>query len=345
MLLLDDVQAREQVVVRDVDVFVEELIEFPDVALRFEREFRQIDRREREVAAAAGFLRAVDVAHDARAAAHRRDVAVVVAFFIILKVVRRVEVHEIREQALRARLACLLEQVVVRVAGVIVDAGLELEDGNREDRRLAVAEARPDGVERLARREASFGRRIHAVVDGRERHLCARAAVERVEVVNERLHGLMRLFLDVGAGEAVDGRRIDIGIARRLSVRFEQLRQRVADGLDAALRALRLHALGIAAGRKIQKCLEIRLERLLREELVGLEAVDQRFARLVNDGLAERFADALGHRIVEAVDGLPAEHVVLVALDRDARKRRVRADAVRLAQEAMPCRKTAMEEL
>ena len=287
MLLLDDVQTREQVIMRNVDVLVEELVEFLDVALRFERELRQVDRREGEVAAAAGFFWAVDVAHDARAAAHRRDVAVVVALFVILEVVRRVEVHEIREQALRARLACLLEQVIVRVAGVVVDAGLELKDGNREDGRLSVAEARPDGTQSLACCEAAFRRRIHAVVDGRERHLRARAAVQRVEIVNERLHGLMRLFLDVGAGETIDGGRIDIGIARRLFVLFEDLRQRIANSLDALLGTRRLHALGIAAGREIHERLEVRLEWLLGEELVSLEAIDQRLPRLVDDGLAE----------------------------------------------------------
>ena len=97
----------------------------------------------------------------------------------------------------------------------------------------------------------------------------------------------MRLFLDVGAGETIDGGRIDIGIARRLFVLFEDLRQRIANSLDALLGTRRLHALGIAAGREIHERLEVRLEWLLGEELVSLEAIDQRLPRLVDDGLAE----------------------------------------------------------
>ena len=60
---------------------------------------------------------------------------------VILQVKRRIEEREIREHALRGNAACQLEQVVVRVALVVVDAFLDLKDVDREDRRLAVAEA------------------------------------------------------------------------------------------------------------------------------------------------------------------------------------------------------------
>ncbi len=345
MLLLDDVQALEQVVMAERDVVVVELEEFLHVALCLDRELRQVDRREGEVAARAGLLRAVDIAHHARAAAHRRDAAVVVARLIVLEIVRRVDVDEVREEALRARLARLQEEVVVRIARVVVHARLELEDGNREDRRLAVAEARPDGVERLARREASLRARVHAVIDRRERHLRARAAVKRVEIVDERLHRLVCLLLDVSAGEAVDAARVEVGVARRLAVLRENRGERAAERLDAALAALRVHLFRVEAGVHVHRREELRLERLLRQERFLLEPVNDGFARLINDRLAERLAHALRHRVVERVDALSAEHVVLVALDGDAGEARVSADGIRLTQEAVPRREAAVEEL
>ena len=345
MFLLDDVQALEQVVMAERDVVVVELEEFLLVALRLDRELRQVDGRGGEIAARAGLLRAVDVAHHARAAAHRRDAAVVVAGLIVLEIVRRVDVDEVREQALRARLARLQEEVVVRIAGVVVHARLELEHGDGEDGRLAVAEPRPDGVERLARREASLRARVHAVVDGGKRHLRARAAMERVEIVDERLHRLMRLLLDISAGEAVDAPRVEIRVARRLAVPREQFRERAPDRLDAALAALRVRLFSVETGVHVHDFLELGLERLLREERLLLETVNDGLARLIDDRLAERLAHALRHRVVERVDALPAEHVVLIALDRDAGEARVGADGIRLAQEAMPRRETAVEEL
>lgn len=51
--------------------------------------------------------------------------------------------------------AGLDKEVVVRILRVVVDARLELEHGDREDRRLAVAEPLPDGAEHLADDDAS----------------------------------------------------------------------------------------------------------------------------------------------------------------------------------------------
>ena len=77
-----------------------------------------------------------------------------------------------REETLRRYFTCSLEQVVVRVARVVVHAGFQLEDGNREDSRLSVAEAVHDGVERLLDDEAAGRTRAEAVVDTGKGHLC-----------------------------------------------------------------------------------------------------------------------------------------------------------------------------
>ena len=57
--------------------------------------------------------------------------------------------------------------------------------------RLAVAKARLGGQKDVAHDHAALGRGIHAVVDGGEGHLRARAAVHGVEVMDKRLHGLI----------------------------------------------------------------------------------------------------------------------------------------------------------
>ena len=100
MLLLDDVQALQQVIMTELDIVIIELPELVEIALGLECQLRQVDGREGEVAAGTGFLRAVDVAHDARAAAHRGNGTVVIARLVILQVVRRVDIDEIREEAL-----------------------------------------------------------------------------------------------------------------------------------------------------------------------------------------------------------------------------------------------------
>ena len=62
------------------------------------------------------------------------------AGLVVFQVERRVEEREVREHSLGGNAARELEQVVVRVAVVVVDALLDLEDVNRENRGLAVAE-------------------------------------------------------------------------------------------------------------------------------------------------------------------------------------------------------------
>ena len=84
-----------------------------------------------------------------------------------------------------------LIQVVVGIAGVVADALLDAENLDGEDGRFAVAKARLGGQKNVAHHHAAFGRGIHAIVDGGERHLRARAGVHGVQVVDQRLHGLI----------------------------------------------------------------------------------------------------------------------------------------------------------
>ena len=61
--------------------------------------------------------------------------------------------------------------------------------------------------------------------------------------------------------------------------------------------------------------------------------------------LAIRLAHAIGQTVIEVADRLAAVLVVLVGLDGNASKRGVRRNVVRLAQHAVACGETALEQL
>ena len=50
------------------------------------------------------------------------NATVIIAFFVVLQIIWRVDVHEIREKTFRADLARLAEQVVVFIVDVVIDA-------------------------------------------------------------------------------------------------------------------------------------------------------------------------------------------------------------------------------
>ena len=77
---------------------------------------------------------------NACAAAHRRHLRMVIARLVVFQIERCIEEGKVREQPLSADPHGELEQVIVRVLRVVVDAFLHLKNANREDWRLAVAE-------------------------------------------------------------------------------------------------------------------------------------------------------------------------------------------------------------
>ena len=318
-------------------------VEDIQVALGEQREARQVDAREREVAAAACdfALGIVHVAHDARAAAHVGDLRVVVAGLVILEVERRVEEAEIRKQALRRRLHREAEEVVVRIALVIVHAILDLEDLHGEDRRLAVAESLLRREQEVLHDHAAFGRRVRAVVDRAERHLCARARVHRVEVVYESLHRLegriVRRVERRPVGVVMRARRELFGnflVATRLLMRGQEVDERRLVDVRAADRD--------AQGQERAANL---LGQELRVVLLHAERDGKEVRQLLEVELAEGLPYARRHRIVEVRDRLSAVHLVLVRLDGDAAERGIGADVVRFAQVTVPRREAVLEEL
>ena len=315
---------------------VQRLEEQLDVALALNGDARQVDRREGQVAAAVADLarRVVHVANHAGAAAHVGDFRLVVAGLVILEVERRIHKRKIREEALGAHANRQPEQVVVRVAGVVAHALLDAENLNRENRRFAVAQSALRRQQQVAHHHARLRRGIHAVVDGGERRLRARAGVHRVQVVDERLHRL-------------------IGAALRLAV--AALGCVVQHALDGRLVRHRRQALA----QRVVKFL-VRLERRGRARLganladdglclvVGRVVIQQQIQRGAERAavfLDVGFGHAGRHVVIKAGDGLTAVLIVLVALDGNAGQRGIAADVLRLAQHAVAGRKTALEQL
>ena len=81
------------------------------------------------------------IAHHPGAAAHIGDFGVVIPLLVILQVEGGVDEAEVGEQPLGRRLDGQLEQVVVGIAGVVVDPFLHLEDLHRENRGFPVCPA------------------------------------------------------------------------------------------------------------------------------------------------------------------------------------------------------------
>ena len=240
------------------------------------------------------------------------------AGLVVGQVERRVDEREVGEQPLGAATAGHLEQVVVGVALVEVDALLDLEDLNGENGRLAVAEAGFGGEQQIPDEHAPFARRVGAVVDGRERNLRAGAGMHGVEVVHQRFHRLVRGLLRLGHG-AFERERL-----RLLDVGF------LHAGGGERLRFARGKAVVVVEHR-----FDFGGQRLVNlvDVLLRLPAVEQfeRLAHIVAVVGRVRLGHALRERVVEVGHALSAVLIVLVGLDGYARERGVAAYMVGLA--------------
>ncbi len=335
-------EAVQELADHQVDAPVQNRIELFHVAVRLNADARQVDGGEAQVAAAAGYLAAsvVDVAHHAGAAAHVGDFRIVVAGFVVLQVEGRVQKAEVWEQPFGAHLDGELEEVVVRVAGVVVHALFDLENLDGENRGLALAEAGFRRQQQVFHHHPAFGRRVGAVVQRAERHLRARAGVHGVQVVNQRFHGLvggaLRNAHGVLHGEGMRALRLLRGDGlepARLLVRGEVFPQLFAVPVGAAHRDAGADVFFHRFGQ--------RLRVPERHAVNGLDV----FCKLLKIDPAERLGHAGGHAVIEVGDALPAVHLVLVGLDGNAGQRRVGADVLRLAQGAVPRAEPAVEQL
>ena len=167
--------------------------------------------------------------------------------------------------------------------------------------------------------------------------------MQGIEVVNERLHGLMRLFDNILTGQLVDYRHDSLKVSKFLMIDIrQQACHSLLDSVNRTLCTFIFHAFRIAAGIKIHNLFEFLFELVLTADRLR-QLIPQSLVSLIDNGFAEGFADTLCHSIIKRIDRLAAEHVILIALNRDAGQACIGADGVRLAQEAVPRRETAME--
>ncbi len=299
------------------------------LAHRLDGQAREVHRGEREVAAAPRRLLAVEVLEHARAAAHRRHLVAeavgVVGAPLLVEVERRIEEHEVGEERHRGGAARLDQQVEVGgrelhlarqraveiLHGQLVvglrprDALLDLEDLDREDGHLAVAQPLDGGREQLADDHAPLGRGVGAVVDRAEDHLVAAARVHGVEVVDEALHGLVRLAARGVVGLPPDAAHVGVGdLQSSAAQRSEERAHRLVARLDG----------GDVLGDEL-------LERLAVGRLDAPQAAQEE--RHVDHVLAEGLQHARGHEVVEGRDRLSAVLLVLVGLEDDRGQRGV----------------------
>ena len=114
----------------------------------------------------------------------------------IREVERRVNTHEVRIEPAGETFDGLEIQVIVRVTLVLGIALHELEDENRENRSKPVTHALVLGTHEVPAHHSPAVRRVEAEVNGGERNLVTGTALQRIQVVHEGFHGLMRF--DVG---------------------------------------------------------------------------------------------------------------------------------------------------
>ena len=360
MLTGDNLIAEFQIFLGHVDILVHDFVELLDIAFGFQRHHRQIERRESKVTTASAFFGAIDIANHARTAAHGRNNAVRIARLVILEIIRCIHVHEIREQALCADFAGPLEQVVIRVAGVVIYAGFQLEYGNRENRSLTIAQSSILRLKEPLGNQTAFRRSIHTEVNGAERNLCARAAMKRIEVMKHGFHSLLGFFLDIVHG---------------IEVRFLYCFIDDTHGIYVILISIKLsrdflHFINLvfAVSRDTRMAINRRFSE--RGDLENFWHVFHRhldrlmfkffayrftsyvimngpvcFAKVPCKGLLEADVHVWCQSKVQYVNGLAAEHIVLIALNCYTSQRGSSSNAIWLTEEPVASAKATCKQL
>ena len=329
-----DGEAGKQLIYDQVDLAVQRLEENVDIAVRENGETGQVDGREGKIAAAVGngFGRIIDVADDSSAAAHISDLGLGMSFLVESLVEGRILEGEVREEALGADAAGQLEEIVVRLAFVVVDAFLDAEDLDREDRRFAVSQTGFRSEQHVPYDHAAFRGSVHAVVDGRERSLRAGSGMHGVEVVDESFHRLVRFLI-----------RFLIGLLGGEFLGLLDLLGGKADLLQL-FRFFKSVFLALFDGSREALLFQTFLDLGRGFQFLGIKKLyigEDVLAVLLGVGLL----DARSQTVVEVDYGLSAVLVVLVRLDGDAGQGGIAGDGIRFSQNAVSGREAALEEL
>ena len=253
---------------------------------------------------------------------------------VVAQIERRVDEREVREEPLCRYAAGETEQIVVRVARVVVHALLDLEYLYREDRSLAVAESGVGGFEQALHDESALRRRVHAVVQRAERNLRSGARVHSVEIVYQRLHSLIGRAL--GLGYSVAAGRVNRALRGLLAVLLgNQPDERRREHTVVGERWL-------ASGR-LRRGFDERLGVGFACHIVAQHI--ERFHKIAAVELLIGLLDAGSHAVLKVRYALTAVLVVLVRLNSYAGERRVAGDVLRRAQEAVSGREAVLEQL
>ena len=200
-------EALKKLFCAEVEFFVELAIEtipvcffaFAEADTVLDTDADKVDRSEGTVTAASdvtiSFLEAGT--KDACAAAHGCDFGIWITWLVVLEVEWSINKGEVREEALCGDFHRALEEVIVWIAWVVVDAFLYLENGDWEDWRFVVAKTVHGCFEEHLGNETTFWACISTEVDGSEWNLSTGTAVHGVEVVNKAFHCLECLMLGV----------------------------------------------------------------------------------------------------------------------------------------------------
>ena len=328
----------QQLLHTDVHHMIQGVEKHVQIALGLDAQPGQIDGGKAQVAPLVADLTAgiVDIADDPGAAAHVGDFRLWALGIVILEVERRVHKAEIGEQPLGAAPDRQLEQVIVGLSGIVVDAVLHTENLDGEDRGFAVAQARLRGQENVFHDHAALGAGVHAVVDGGKGRLSAGAGMHGVQIVDESLHGLIsgpvRLLHRPEMGEFLLLFRL-LGADPEAFHELGPLRRHVrVPVLQGGLKAVFLHNLGNDGFYILFRILQ---------PLFQHQGTGQVLPVYPDKGLP----DAHGHAVIEVDDGLSAVLIVLVGLDGDAGQGGVGADIVGLPQGAVAGAEAALKQL
>ena len=156
----------EKLIYDKIHSVLEHLKELYNISACKYAESGQIYRCERKVSSSCYYFSCgiVNIAYYTGTASHICDFRIIVAGLVILKVVGSVDKREVREQSFSRYSASQLEQIVVRIALVIVKTVLYLEDMYREDGCFAVAKTCLGSKQNVLYYHSAFGRGVCTVV-------------------------------------------------------------------------------------------------------------------------------------------------------------------------------------
>ena len=198
---------------------------------------------------------------------------------------------------------------------------------NGEDGSFPIAKTSPFSIEKFLNDNTTFNRSISAVVQRRERNLCASAGVHGVQVVDDGFHCLKSVFLSPTKS-----------IVKNLLCHFVTW--------EGFVRVLGKHFIDNALSNTYNSLQRMFFHLSFQSVFDFTDEAGVITLRFHN--LDHVLDEALGytrcHVVVELRAGLTAVHIILCILNGDTGKGGIGADVLRLTQIAMTSIETALKE-